>query len=129
MRSLRTAAATAVCGLIVIGSTAPGAEQQPAPPEPIRSPSPLRISVELVQIDATVTDQNGRHVTNLDAADFEVLQDNRPQTISAFQYVPAGAAPRIPGERRSSGRRGQCRHSRRPRATGCAGRWPSWWTI
>ena len=129
MRSLRTAAAAAVCGLIVIGSTAPGAEQQAAPAEPIRSPSPLRISVELVQIDATVTDQNGRHVTNLDAADFEVLQDNRPQTISAFQYVAAGAAPRMPGEKRSSGRRGSLRHPRRPHATGCAGRWPSWWTI
>ena len=98
MRSLRAAAAAAVCGLIVIGSTAPGAEQQPAPAEPLlRSPSPLRISVELVQLDATVTDENGRHVTNLEAADFEVLQDNRPQTISAFQYVPAGAAPRLHG--------------------------------
>ena len=71
---------------------------QPAPAEPSRSPSPLRVSVDLVQIDATVTDQNGRHVTDLDTADFEVFQDNRPQTISAFQYIPAGAAPRIPGE-------------------------------
>ena len=97
MRSLRAAAA-AVCGLIVIGSAAQGAEQQPAPAELLlRSPSPLRITVELVQLDATVTDENGRHVTNLEAADFEVLQDNRPQTISAFQYVPAGAAPRLHG--------------------------------
>ena len=91
MRSLRAAAAAAICGLIVIGSAAPGAEQQPAPAELLlRSPSPLRISVELVQLDATVTDEKGRHVTNLEAADFEVLQDNRPQTISAFQYVPGG---------------------------------------
>ena len=44
-----------------------------------------------------MTDENGRHVTNLEAADFDVLQDNRPQTISAFQYVPAGAAPRLHG--------------------------------
>src|SRR5215207_806464 len=97
MRSLQTAAAAAVCGLIVINSTTPGAQQQRAPAEPIRSSSPLRISVELVQLDATVTDQNGRHVTDLGAADFEVLQDNRPQKISAFQYVAAGAAPRSPG--------------------------------
>jgi VWFA-related protein len=93
MRALRTATA-AVAGLIVIGSAARAAQQVPAPAGPIRSPSPLRISVELVQIDATVTDENGRHVTNLDATDFEVLQDNRPQTISAFQYVPAGGTPR-----------------------------------
>ena len=74
------------CGLIVIGSAAQGAKQQPAPAELLlRSPSPLRISVELVQLDATVTDENGRHVTSLEAAEFEVLQDNRPQTIAAFQ--------------------------------------------
>ena len=96
MRSFRAAAAAAICGLIVIGSVAPGAQQQPAPAEPrLRSPSPLRISVELVQLDATVTDRDGRHVTNLEAADFEVLQDNRPQTIAAFQFVLAGAAPRL----------------------------------
>ena len=92
--SMRAAAAV-VCGLIIIGTTTPEAGQLPAPAEPLRSPSPLRISVELVQIDATVTDEKGRHVTDLDAADFEVLQDSRPQRIAAFQYVPAGAAPRL----------------------------------
>ena len=91
MRSLRTAVATAVCGLIVIGSTAPGAEQQPAPAEPSRSPSPLRVSVDLVQIDATVTDQNGRHVTNLDTADFEVSR-----TTARRRFQPFSTSPPVP---------------------------------
>ena len=68
----------------------PSAQQlDPAQP-PLRSPSAIRISVDLVQIDAVVTDSRGRHVTDLTAADFEVLEDGKPQTLSAFTYVPAG---------------------------------------
>jgi VWFA-related protein len=61
----------------------------------MRNPSVIRMSVDLVQIDAVVTDQQGRHITDLTAADFEVLQDGRPQAISTFTYVAAGrvAAP------------------------------------
>jgi VWFA-related protein len=51
------------------------------------------MAVDLVQVDATVTDARGRHVPDLTAGDFEVLQDGRPQTISTFAYVRAGAAP------------------------------------
>jgi VWFA-related protein len=61
----------------------------PAQP-PVRNPSPIRISVDLVQIDAIVTDQRGRHVPDLTAADFEVLQDGRPQALSMVTYVQAG---------------------------------------
>jgi VWFA-related protein len=65
--------------------------QQPDPAQPpLRNPSVIRMSVDLVQIDAIVTDQRGRHVTDLTAADFEVLQDGKPQSISTFIYVPAG---------------------------------------
>lgn len=65
--------------------------QQPDPAQPpLRSPSAIRISVDFVQIDAVVTDSRGRHVTDLTAADFEVLEDGKPQTIATFTYVPAG---------------------------------------
>lgn len=66
--------------------------QEAAAPPP-RAPSSIRVSVDLVQIDATVTDAAGRHVPDLDASDFEVLQDGRRQAIASFAYVPAGAAP------------------------------------
>jgi VWFA-related protein len=46
-----------------------------------------RIDTNLVQVDAVVTDSSGRRVTDLQAADFEVLQDGKPQAITNFSYV------------------------------------------
>lgn len=41
-------------------------------------------SVDLVEVYATVTDRSGAPVKGLTAADFEVLDEGRPQTIQAF---------------------------------------------
>jgi VWFA-related protein len=65
------------------------AAQQAPPPSPPPSPPLLRITVTLVQVDAVVTDSHGRRVPNLEASDFELLQDGVPQQISYFSYVPA----------------------------------------
>ncbi|MCX6605393.1 MAG: VWA domain-containing protein [Acidobacteria bacterium] len=56
----------------------------------------IRINVNLIQIDATVTDKQGKHVPNLTAADFELLQDGKRQTITDVLWVHPGtlAAPR-----------------------------------
>jgi VWFA-related protein len=47
----------------------------------------IRINVNLVQVDAIVTDAKGKPVTDLTADDFIVLQDGKPQTISNFTFV------------------------------------------
>src|ERR1041385_220466 len=47
----------------------------------------IRITVNLVQVDAVVTDSHDRPVTNLKKEDFVLLQDNKPQTISYFSFV------------------------------------------
>ncbi len=47
----------------------------------------IHLDVNLVQIDAVVTDAAGRHKTDLTAADFEILQDGKPQTISNLTYI------------------------------------------
>lgn len=39
---------------------------------------------EMVEVYATVTDDRGRFVTDLTAADFEVREDGRPQTVVSF---------------------------------------------
>ena len=52
----------------------------------------VRISVTLVQIDAVVTDQRGKVVTDLKPADFELFEDNRRQQITNFSYVTAQPA-------------------------------------
>ena len=66
MRSLRAAAAVAVCGLIVISSAAQGAEQQPAPAELLlRNPSPLRETGGVLVADANdITGGVGRILDN-----------------------------------------------------------------
>jgi len=53
----------------------------------------VRINVNLVQVDAVVTDLKGRRVTDLTSDDFEVLQDGVPQRIANFSYVAEGVKP------------------------------------
>ena len=60
--------------------------------------SVIRIDVNLVQVDAVVTDSRGRRVTTLPAAAFEILQDGKPQAITNFTYVSAKPVPTKPGE-------------------------------
>jgi VWFA-related protein len=62
-------------------------EPQEPPPDTI-----IRINVNLVQIDAVVTDSQGKPVTDLKADDFQILQDNKGQHISNFAYISTRAA-------------------------------------
>jgi VWFA-related protein len=80
----------------------PAPQQQPAPPP---SPTPaleaddedvVRITANLIQFDAVVTDKEGRLVTDLRPEEFEVLLDGKRQEISNFSFV--GAAPAAGGE-------------------------------
>jgi len=55
----------------------------------------LRVSVDLVQVDATVIDSEGHPVSDLKSGDFRVLLDGRPQPIRFCNFMqPEGAAPR-----------------------------------
>jgi len=54
----------------------------------------IRITVNLVQVDAVVSDAKGKQVTDLEAKDFEILQDGKPQKITHFSYV--STVPRKP---------------------------------
>ncbi|HEY0171637.1 MAG TPA: VWA domain-containing protein [Pyrinomonadaceae bacterium] len=80
------------------------AQQRPAPPQPSPTPAEdageddvVRITSNLVQFDAVVTDRQGRLVTDLRPEEFEVLLDGKRQEISNFAFVaaaqPAAAAP------------------------------------
>ncbi|HYX30298.1 MAG TPA: VWA domain-containing protein [Pyrinomonadaceae bacterium] len=71
--------------------------QQPAPPPPkppsqtqtppeIDSQDVVKITTNLVQVDAVVT-KDGKQVTDLTANDFELLEDGKPQTITNFSYI------------------------------------------
>ena len=49
----------------------------------------FRLSVELAQVDAVVTDGKGNPVTTLGSEDFEVFQDGERRAITAVVYVDA----------------------------------------
>lgn len=48
------------------------------------------VTTSLVQVDAVVTDKNGKQVGNLGPADFELVEGGRTRDIVAFSYVPLG---------------------------------------
>ena len=58
--------------------------------------SVIRITTSLVQIDAIVTDKDGKLVTDLTAADFEIFQDTKKRDVTAFSVVrvASGSAER-----------------------------------
>lgn len=53
----------------------------------------IRVSVNLVQVDAIVTDSHGKPVPGLTGRDFRILLDGKPQTIRFCNYIES-AAPR-----------------------------------
>lgn len=71
------------------------------PPQRPEGP-PIRITADLIQIDAVVTDKKGQVVTGLTKEDFELTENGKKQQISFFEFVDAGRAQRSsqskPGE-------------------------------
>jgi VWFA-related protein len=67
---------------------------QPTPPP---DDDVVKITTKLVQFDAVVTDKDSKQVRDLNIADFEILQDGKPQKITNFSYIntesPAQSSP------------------------------------
>jgi len=53
----------------------------------------IRIDVNLRQVDLTVTDAKGNHVSDLQPADFQLLEDGKPQRITDFSWVEVTPPP------------------------------------
>ena len=47
----------------------------------------FKLSVNVVDVDVTVTDAQGNFVTGLTASDFDVFEDGKPQAIQTFSYI------------------------------------------
>src|SRR5688572_7896173 len=54
---------------------------------------PFRSGVNLVRVDALVTDERGMPVTDLTKDDFEILEDGKPQAIEQFRLVQVDGNP------------------------------------
>ncbi len=60
---------------------------QGQPQQPQQPPITFRAEINYVEVDTRVLDRDGKFVTGLQAADFEVLEDGKPQKVSAFSLV------------------------------------------
>jgi VWFA-related protein len=71
-----------------VGATL-AAQQPAAPPQTPADQPPVtfRVEVNYVEVDAFVTDAQGKVVTDLTASDFDVLEDGKPQKISSFSLI------------------------------------------
>ena len=76
--------------LFVLSLAFSAAAQQPSATPP--DDQVVRISTNLIQIDVTVTDKNGKVVTGLTADDFEIFENGERQRMSNFSFVSRTAS-------------------------------------
>ncbi|MBO0858951.1 MAG: VWA domain-containing protein, partial [Chloracidobacterium sp.] len=64
-------------------------QDSPPPSQPVaqRRQDVVRITTQLVQVDAVVTDKKGKHVEDLTEADFDLLVDGKKQQLTHFSHV------------------------------------------
>ncbi len=53
----------------------------------------FRSGINFVRVDVTVTDEDGNHVSDLQASDFEVYEDGGLQSIESFELIEITAIP------------------------------------
>ena len=56
-------------------------------PTPTDDDGVVKITTALIQVDVSVTDKDGKQVTDLKPEDFEILENGEKQDISNFSYV------------------------------------------
>lgn len=69
-------------GVLLAGAGAAWAQKV----EQTSTPTVIRSETRLVLVDAVVTDKKGNYVTDLTQKDFEVLEDNKKQSVKTFAF-------------------------------------------
>jgi VWFA-related protein len=98
MTMVRKILTVAAIILICVSTTRFWAQQKPQPD------SVFRVNVNLVQVDAIVTDAKGRPVKDLQTEDFELRQDGELQEITNCSFIDVtnptvAAVPSVPAAR------------------------------
>ena len=98
---MRTRFAAGAALLIALG-TSGVAQQQPAKPaaapaaqppaptppaDPQAQPPVFRAGINYVRVDVIISDKAGNPVADLQASDFDVAEDGKPQKIDTFKLV------------------------------------------
>jgi len=61
------------------------AQEEPPPPPPPQGAMTLKVSTQIVLLDISVTDKNGKPVNNLKQEDFTIFEDKLPQRLRSFE--------------------------------------------
>ena len=71
----------------IVGAVAIGVFGQDVKPTPPAGEDVVKISTNLIQVDVTVTDKDGKIVRGLSPEDFEIFENGERQDISNFLFV------------------------------------------
>jgi VWFA-related protein len=80
--------------IILVLLVSASAQSQKPKPSPAATPLPandddvVKIDLSLVQVDAVVTDKNGRQVTNLSAENFSIIEKGKSHPVDYCVYIP-----------------------------------------
>jgi VWFA-related protein len=77
--------AASFAGVLMHAQQAP--PELPADAQAGQPPLTFRVEANFVEVDAFVSDATGKPITDLRAGDFQLLEDGKPQMVSAFSYV------------------------------------------
>ena len=56
-------------------------------PPPVSDEDVVRITTNLVQVDAIVTEKNGKPVTDLKPKEIQIFEDGKRQKITHFSHI------------------------------------------
>src|SRR6266487_554783 len=82
--------------LLVLCNVRAGAQNPPKEQPPKMGEDVVRVSTNLVQVDAIVTDKSGRQVMDLRPEDFELLENGHARQVTFFSYVPLSSKEALP---------------------------------
>ncbi len=77
-------------------SAPPQQQKPPTPPEPDEQESVVRISTQLVQIDAVITNKKGEHVLDVKEDEVELYVDGKKQPLTFFKLIKIPVKEREP---------------------------------
>lgn len=83
------------------------------PPQQTPDDDVVRITTNLVQVDVTVTDKDGRPVTGLTPDDFEIREEGKLQQITDLSFIGA-AAPKAVSPAEKPAKKGETRNAPAP---------------
>ncbi|MFP5379204.1 MAG: VWA domain-containing protein [Vicinamibacteria bacterium] len=81
-RALAAAVVLAATPWLAVAVQPPATPAEQPPEQPV-----FRAAVDLVRVDVSVSDNDGKPIEGLEAADFEVTEDGVPQKVETVQFI------------------------------------------